>query len=107
MNNQDNKIKNPKTEVSNGISLNEKDYLNALLSCLKEMSKNYVTAMTEASNENLYQTYLETFLNVISLQREVYELMFQNGWYTLEKAETNKIDEKFNTLNQELTDLKS
>ena len=107
MNNQNNKIKNPKTEVSKGISLNEKDYLNTLLSCLKEMSKNYVTAMTEASNENLYQSHLETFLNIINLEREVYELMFQNGWYTLEKAETTKIDEKYQTLNQELTDLKS
>ena len=107
MNNQDNKINNPKTEVSKGISLNEKDYLNTLLSCLKEMSKNYVTAMTEASNENLYQSHLETFLNIINLEREVYELMFQNGWYTLEKAETTKIDEKYQTLNQELTDLKS
>ena len=48
MNNQDNKIKNPKTEVSKGISLNEKDYLNTLLSCLKEMSKN-LGGTTEAA----------------------------------------------------------
>ena len=31
MNNQ---IKNPKTEVTKGMNLNEKDYLNSLLSCL-------------------------------------------------------------------------
>lgn len=104
MNNQ---IKNPKTEVSKGMSLNDKDYLNSLLSCLKELSKNYVVAMTEASNESLYNNYLETFLSISSLEREVYELMFKNGWYILEKAETNKIQDKYNTLNQELSDLKT
>lgn len=102
-----NQIKNPKTEVPNGMSLNDKDYLNSLLSCLKEMTKNYTIAMTEASNENLYQEYLEIFLNIISLEREVYELMFRNGWYTLEKTESNKINQKYQTLNQELSDLKA
>ena len=100
-------IKNPKTEVPKRLSLNDKDYLNSLLSCLKEMSKNYSVMLTEASNENLYQKHLETFLNISSLEREVYELMFKKGWYTLEKAETNKIQTKYDTLNQELTDLKA
>lgn len=100
-----NKICNQKTEVSTGKSLNDKDYINSLLSSLKEMVKNYSTALTEASNENLYKSYKAMFDNYISLQREVYELMFRNGWYCLEKAETQKIDSKIQMLNQELTDL--
>lgn len=103
MNNQ---IKNPKTEVPKGLNLNEKDYLNSLLSCLKEMSKNYTTMMIESSCEKLYQNYLEIFLNIISIQRDVYELMFKKGWYTLEKEETKKIQQKYETLKQELNDLK-
>ena len=47
-----NVIKNPKIEVSTGISLNEKDYMNSLLSMLKECAKNYTVALTEASNEH-------------------------------------------------------
>ena len=35
-----NKISNPKTEVPKGINLNDKDYTNELLSCLKEMENN-------------------------------------------------------------------
>lgn len=100
-------IKNPKTEVSKGMSLNEKDYLTSLLTSLKNMKKNYCIAMTEASCEELYQKYLETFLNISAMQREVYELMFLNGWYVLEKAESNKIQDKYQTLNQDLNDLKS
>lgn len=100
-----NEIKNPKVEVSKGIKLNDKDYMNSLLSCLKEMVKNYATILTETSNENLYQEYKKMFDNYSLLQRQVYETMFRKGWYVLEKAENQKIQNKFQTLNQEFTDL--
>ena len=102
MNNQ---ISNPKVEVPTGIACNDKDYLNSLLSCLKEMSKNYVMAMNEASNESLYEKYNEVFLVLTSLQREVYELMFRKGWYSLENVDTQKISQKSQMLSQEYQDL--
>lgn len=102
MNNQ---IKNPKVEVPTGTNLNDKDYMNSLLSCLKEMVKNYAVVLTEASNENLYQEYKTMFDQYASLQRETYELMFRKGWYTIEQAESQKINSKYQCLNQEFTDL--
>lgn len=105
MNNQE--IKNPKVETPKGMELNEKDYITSLLTCLKDMEKNYCIAMTEASCEELYNHHLEAFLSISSLQRKVYEIMFQKGWYILEKAEATKIQKKHQTLNQELTDLKA
>ena len=75
-----NQISNPKKEVQKGMTLNEKDYINSLLSCLKEMEKNYTIAMTEASNEYLYKEYLQIFNEISSLGRETYELMFRNGF---------------------------
>lgn len=100
-----NKISNPKTEVPTGIKMNDKDYLNCLLTCLKDMTKNYTIAMTEASNESLYKSYNSTFQELIKLQRKAFELAFKKGWYSLEKAETNKIDEKLNMLSKEYQDL--
>lgn len=100
-----NQIKNTKVEVPTGISMNDKDYINSLLSCLKEMVKNYSIAMTEASNENLFNEYKNMFDEYANLQRETYELMFRKGWYVLEKAEIQKIGEKYQTLNQEFTEL--
>ena len=100
-----NEIKNPKTEVPKGTNFNDKDYMNSLLSCLKEMVKNYSVALTEASNETLYQEYKTMFDNYSKLQRDVYELMFRKGWYSLEKAEMKKISSKIQILNQELIDL--
>jgi len=100
-----NKISNPKVEVPSGIELNDKDYANSLLSCLKEMVKNYAVSLTEASNEYLYNKYKQEFDTYLSLEREVYEIMFRKGWYSLEKAETNKISEKLNCMEQELNSL--
>ena len=100
-----NKISNPKTEGPTGIKMNDKDYLNCLLTCLKDMTKNYTIAMTEASNESLYKSYNSTFQELIKLQRKAFELAFKKGWYSLEKAETNKIDEKLNMLSKEYQDL--
>ena len=100
-----NKISNPKTEVPTGIKMNDKDYLNCLLTCLKDMTKNYTIAMTEASNESLYKSYNSTFQELIKLQRKAFELAFKKGWYSLEKAETNKIDEKLNMVSKEYQDL--
>ena len=100
-----NKICNPKTEVPTGTILNDKDYLNSILSFLKEMEKNYTLSLTEVSNEYLYDKFNNMFDDIKNLQREVYELSFKKGWYTLEKAEENKVTEKYNTLNQEFNDL--
>lgn len=100
-----NKVSNPKTEVPTGIKMNDKDYITCLLTILKDMVKNYTIAMTEASNENLYQSYNSTFKKLIELQRETFELMFRKGWYSLEKTEVSKISEKYQTLSQEYQDL--
>lgn len=100
-----NKIFNPKVEVNSGINLNDKDYITNLLTCLKELEKNYTIALTEASNELLYEKYYNIFNDISKLQRETYELMFKFGWYQLEKAEEIKINEKYNMLNNEYQNL--
>ena len=100
-----NQIKNIKVEVPKGTNFNDKDHMDSTLSCLKGMCKNYCVALTEASCENLYNKYMEMFLEYSKMQREVYEAMFIRGWYTLEKADTEKLNNKYQILNQELTDL--
>ena len=100
-----NKISNPKTPTPTGLIMNDKDYITTFLTCLKELSKNYTTASSEVSNESLFNSYNSVYQQIINLQREVYELMFRKGWYSLEIAESTKIEEKYNTLLQEYLDL--
>ena len=102
----ENQVTNPKIEMPKGMQLNDKDYIGDLLSCLKAMEKNYAVALTEASNESLYQEYQTMFDQISMLQREVYELMFRYGWYPMEAAEANKVMNKFQMLTQEWNDLK-
>lgn len=100
-----NTISNTKTEVPTGMELNDKDYITSLLSDLKDLEKNYTVALTEASNEVLYDRIYSMFKKISKLQREVYETMFRNGWYQLEKAEETKITEKLDMLTTEYNDL--
>ena len=95
----DNKICNPKTEVPKGLELNDKDYVESILTVCKDLEKNLVIAMSE--------TIYEMFNEIANLQREIYELWFRKGWFTLEKVENQKIINKYNTLNQEVVDLEN
>ena len=100
-----NKICNEVVSVPTGIELNDKDYATCLLTTLKDMEKNYVIAMTEASNEWLYDLYKDSFLRLSNLQRRLYILMFENGWYQLECVSKSKLDEKFNMLDKDYKSL--
>lgn len=100
-----NKIKNPKTEVLETLEMNDKDYITTMLTIEKGMVKDYAVALTEASNTDLYNDYYDMFNEIISLQREIYNLMFKKGWYEIEKAEENKITQKLNSLKESMSEL--
>lgn len=100
------KINNPVTKVNIGIDLNDKDFSNLLLSSLKEMEKCLCICMTEASNDFLYNKYVDMFNEVSELQRKVFDFAFYNGWYVLETVSDTKIKEKLNLLTKEYDDLK-
>ena len=59
--NNNNKICNPKTEVPTGESLNDKDYVNSLLSSLKDMTKNYALVMTDLHLKTIMSLQLQMF----------------------------------------------
>lgn len=99
------KVENPKMEVPSGIELNDKDMLMSLLEIEKNMSVNLTIAMNEASNENLYERLFDSFETIKDLQRDLYEIAFRYGWYSLEEVEENKINEEYNKLNQEIENL--
>ena len=91
------KVGNEVCKTPCGIDLNEKDYSICLLTTLKELEKNYTIAMTEASNDWLYEIYKNSFLEIAALQRKLYTVMFQKGWYQLEGVEASKINDKYNS----------
>lgn len=100
-----NKVQNPKTEVPTSSNMNDKDFLNDMLETEKNMSVNFTYALNEASNEELFKKIYDMFERIKQSQRDLFELAFKKGWYTLEKAENTKIIEESNTLSQSFNEL--
>lgn len=100
-----NKVQNPKTEVMQTSDMNDKDFLNDILETEKNMSVNFTYALNEASNEELFEEIYNMFQNIKQAQRNLFELAFRKGWYALERAETNKINEEYNMLSQTFNEI--
>lgn len=93
--NQTQKIQNPETNVPKTPQMNERDFINDQLTTEKYMTASYNIALNEASNQNLYQDLATIFKETQDCQRNLYNLMFKNGWYALEQAEKQKIDQTY------------
>ena len=99
-----NKVQNTKVEVPSTIEMNDENYLNDILETEKNMSVNMTIALNEASNETLYNELYELFMQIKKAQRDLFELTFRKGWYSLEKAEQTKMSEEYNKLSQSLNE---
>ncbi|MCR6095202.1 spore coat protein [Salipaludibacillus agaradhaerens] len=92
---QQSKIQNPKTQVPETPQMNDRDYINDILATEKYMTSSYSTAMNEASHEALY-TDIETICTESQrCQRELFNLMFEKGWYSFEASDTQKLDQSY------------
>jgi len=105
MQEDNNTVQNQKTEIPQGPEMNDRDFLNDVLESEKNLSNNLAIALNEASNEVFFQDILDMFIECKKMSRQLYNLMFQNGWYTLEKAEQQKISEKITELSPRLNEL--
>ena len=88
-------IQNQEAQVPKTPQMNDRDFTNDMLSTEKYMTDSYSTALNEASNEPLYKDLLSIFTETQNMQRELYDLMFQKGWYKLEAAEQQKLQQSY------------
>ncbi|UTR15902.1 spore coat protein [Salipaludibacillus sp. LMS25] len=92
---QQSKIQNPKTQISETPQMNDKDYINDILTMEKYMTSSYSTAMNEASHETLYMDIETICTEAQRCQRELFNLMFEKGWYSLEASDAQKLDQSY------------
>jgi len=88
-------IQNPETQVPKTPQMNDRDFINDLLATEKYMTDSYSTTLNEASHQALYQDLLGIFTETQNMQRELYTVMFQKGWYKLEPAEQQKLQQSY------------
>jgi spore coat protein CotF len=89
------KIQNPKTSTPETPRMNDRNLANDLLAMEKYMTASYNTALNEASHSSLYQDLLSIYTETHNEQRELYDLMFRNGWYKLEAADQQKVQQAY------------
>lgn len=80
------KIQNPSAPFPQTSQMNERDFINDLLTTEKYFSNSYTVAINELSHQALFQDISNIANETQMMQREIYNLMFQKGWYGLEQA---------------------
>ena len=100
------KVENPIQDIlPDETSFNDKDMLEDALVSVKGLITSYGLLSGEASNQTL-NSEIETLSKALGeQQRTLFNLMFEKGWYILEKADTTKINEELTKFQQCLTNL--
>ncbi len=100
-----NKVSNKEVNILKTSEMNDRDYLNTLLEINKNMSNNLSIALNEASCDKLFDFEFLLFTETKKMVRDLYNMIFDSGWYSLEKVEIIKINETLTELESNLNQL--
>jgi spore coat protein CotF len=78
-----------------GPEMNDRDFINDGLSACKHLTDSLNIAVREASHDQLHNDILQILNETHQSCRELYTLMFQNGWYKLEAEDQQKLDQAY------------
>jgi spore coat protein CotF len=93
-----NKIANPQSgqlPQVKGPEMNDRDFLNDGLATCKYLTDSLNVAVREASHQQLHADMLTILNETHQSARELFNLMFQKGWYKLEAEQQQKLDQAF------------
>lgn len=97
---QSQKIQNQETQIPKTPQMNDRDYLNDMLTTEKYLTTSYAYALNEMSHQSLYQEMLTIFTDTSNHQRDLFELMFKKGWYKLEAEDGQKLQQTHQQFSQ-------
>lgn len=92
-----NQISNPQTGVPQvkGPQMNDRDFLNDGLATCKYLTDSLNVAVREASHQQLYADMLQILTETHQSARDMFNLMFQKGWYKLEAEDQQKLQQAY------------
>lgn len=93
---QNNQIANPQTGQLPKVKspeMNDRDFINDALSTSKLLTDGFNVAVREASHEQLHADMLQILMETHQSARELYNIMFQKGWYKLEAEDQMKLQQ--------------
>ena len=80
-------VKNPSVQQPKTPDMNDRDRLNDMLLTEKYLTDGLNVFVREASHQSLYRDVMQILNETHQAAREVFNLMFAKGWYTLEVEE--------------------
>ncbi|WP_096190095.1 spore coat protein [Evansella halocellulosilytica] len=92
---QQSKISNPKTPIPEIPQMTDRDYINDMLTTEKYMTSSYSIAANEASHESLYSDIQQICNEAQRCQRDLFNLMFEKGWYSFDAADQQTLDQDY------------
>ncbi|UCZ52581.1 spore coat protein [Bacillus shivajii] len=93
--NQQQKIQNPKTQVPQTPQMNDRDYINDMLTTEKYMTSAYSVAANEASHESLYSDIQQICNEAQRCQRDLFNVMFEKGWYSFDAEQQQTLSQSY------------
>jgi len=98
-----NKIQNPSTHVPKTPEMNDRDFINDCLTTEKYLTSSYSVALHEMSHQALYQDLMTLFNETEKCQRDMYDLMFKKGWYSVNAESPQTIQQTYQQFTQYAT----
>ena len=86
-------------------NLTEKELLNDALSSEKQLLHVYSTYLAEASCPNPRNELTRVFNETQQMQFELFKAMEQRGWYPIQNAELQQVQQTVDKFNQMKSDL--
>jgi spore coat protein CotF len=73
--------------------MTDKEYMEDLLMTSKTLNGLYHTATQEASTEALRRQFKSIHSDTIEIQHNIFSAMQQNGWYPMQQAQPQQINQ--------------
>ncbi|MCK9524464.1 MAG: spore coat protein [Limnochordia bacterium] len=88
-------IKNPSTQFEKGPEFNDRDRLNDLLATEKWLTDGFNVFVRETSHQDLYNDVLHILNETHHACRDVFNLMFEKGWYSVHPEQPSHIADHY------------
>jgi spore coat protein CotF len=98
-------IKNEKESIIKSKCMSEEDILNDILMCEKNISNNYSISLNEMSNKQLFKIVFGLLNESKNIARDIYNLAFEKGWYTVKTESESEITKAENEYRNKLKEL--
>lgn len=76
-----------------GPEMNDRDFINDILSMEKYLANGYCTGLAEMQNPKLHQEVQQLLINTHNNQWAAFNLMFQKGWYKMKAADSAEVSQ--------------